>query len=190
MMGVTAPSDFGRTDYRPRRAALHGEDVALALTLALRLMVAASDDCYVVTNTRILVVPCDIGPATIDELTEEPPPSKAATVQPQRAVGPAGRRNRASPRPQPVAPLGQQELERKLQDAEDQRITAVAERLAAEQARGRAIAQRDASRRELDDVQEQLAAARARIERLVRDAPRATDGRAEAREASRAKESP
>jgi hypothetical protein len=188
MMGVTGPSDFGRASYRHRRAALHSRHVALALTLAVRLIVAAPDDCYFVTNTRILVVPCDIGPATIDDLTEEPPPSKAATGRLRRPAGPAGRRNRPFPRPQPVAPLGYQELERRLDTTEDQRITAVAERLTAEQARDRAIAQRDAARRELDGVREELAAARARIERLVSHA-RATDSRAVGREASRAKES-
>jgi hypothetical protein len=164
--------------------------VALALTLALRLIAAAPDDCYFVTNTRILVVPCDIGPATIDELTEEPPPSKAATVQLQSPGGPAGRRSRALPRPQPVAPLGHQELERRLQMAEDERITAVAERLAAEQARDRAIAQRDAARHELGGVREELAGARARIGRAARDARRATDSRADPREAARPNESP
>jgi hypothetical protein len=164
--------------------------VALAFTLALRLIVAAPDDCYFVTNTRILVVPCDIGPATIDELTEEPPPSKAATVQLQRPISPAGRRNFPFPRPQPVAPMGHQELERRLETAEDQRITAVAERLAAEQARHRALAQRDAARRELDGVREELAAARARLERLAPHGPGATDSGADDREASRAKESP
>jgi hypothetical protein len=137
--------------------------VALALTLALRLIVAAPDDCYVVTNTRTLVVPCDIGPAAIDELTEEPPPSKAATVQ-LGSAGQAGRRNRPSPRVQPVAPLGHQELERRLQTTEDRRITAVAERLEAELARDRALEQRDATLHEIARLRQELAAARAHLE--------------------------
>jgi hypothetical protein len=130
--------------------------------LALRLTEAAAGDCHFVTNTRILVIPtCDIGPSTIDALTEDPGPSAAPRVDPRRRGGPA-RPGRTAARPLVVAPRDAGELERRLELEQQERITAVARRLSAERQRDLALRERDAAVAALAALRAQLEAAEAR----------------------------
>jgi hypothetical protein len=117
----------------------------MAITLPLLL---AAGDCYFVTNTRTLVLPtCDIGPATIERL--------AGDAAPERSIEAARRRN-AGPYRGGVARSvcttvvrGSEELERRLELAEQERVTAEVARLAAEQERDVALRQREQALDEL-----------------------------------------
>jgi hypothetical protein len=133
----------------------------LAPVLALDLLVAAHGGCYVVTNTRIAILPtCDFGPATIEQLTEEPSPGAASGAvarpwYPPRSAAPVwGRRVVGAP--------GDGELQSRLAVAEQEKLAATSARVAAEQARDAAVRERDRAVRELVRVRSRLAATRAR----------------------------
>lgn len=135
-----------------------------ALTLTVQLLLAAEGDCYFVGNTRTLVLPsCDIGPATIAELTERS--AKRTASQAQRLHGAPAMRRAV------VSPAGA--LERRLEVAEQERTEAVARRLAAEAARDQARAQRSEALRSLAAARRALAEVEARLERAGRCAPQA-----------------
>lgn len=116
---------------------------AIALTL-----IAAAGDCLFVTNTRTLVLPtCDIGPATIERLREEAAPEHSVEKVRLRA---AGRYHRGMARPSCTTVVrGNEELERRLEVAELERVSAEVARLSAEEERDRAIRQRDQALSEL-----------------------------------------
>jgi len=137
----------------------HDRGMTPALALALQLILAAEGSCYFVGNTQTLVLPsCDIGPATIAELTERSAPRAAASA-PRRAGAPAAR----------TAYVGVGgAMERRLEVAEQERTEAVARRLAAEAARDQALAQRSEALRSLAEARRALAEAEARLERAGR----------------------
>lgn len=145
-----------------------------AFALTMRVLLAADGDCYFVGNTRILqLATCDISPATIAELTEDPAPATRASLQ-QRPAAPGTRRFGAVPRPAPrtVVLRGNEELERRLELAQQERIDAVARRLAAERQRDLAFGQRAEALQDLTAARRALAAAEARLQRAGRcDAP-------------------
>lgn len=130
-----------------------------ALALTLQLLLAAEGSCYFVGNTQTLVLPsCDIGPATIAELTERSAPRGAVRYQ-RRPGAPAAR----------TAYVGAGgALERRLEVAEQGRTEAVARRLSAEAVRDQALEQRAEALRSLAAARQALAAAEARLERLGR----------------------
>jgi hypothetical protein len=129
--------------------------VNLVLTIAL---LAAGPECYFVSNTRIHLLPsCDIDPATIDALTEEPTPPSAATAR-QRAAAPWSRRPGPPRAAQPrIVVRGNEELEQRLASAEQQRIDAVSARLTAEEELRIARQQRDEALRDLASARAELA---------------------------------
>jgi hypothetical protein len=135
--------------------------VAVMLALALAPLAAEAEGCYFVTNTRIHVLPsCDIGPRTIDALTEDPGPSDRSAA-PQRRVSPMRRGSSPARAPRyPAAPFTDAELARKLELAEDRRLTAVARRVSAEWERDAALEARDEALRQLERLRRGRADAR------------------------------
>lgn len=133
-----------------------------ALALALPLLLtsapargASTAPCYFVSNTRIRLLPsCSISPSTIDQLTEEP---TAAATPGQPTWRGAGRWRPVPARP---AVLGDQELERRLEVAQQERADATARRVTAEAERDAALRERDAALRELAAARKELAAER------------------------------
>jgi len=163
-MGVMERGDSLLRRSSPALPWRHDPGVTSALMLVIGLLLADDGSCHFVTNTRILELPtCDIGPATIDELTEDPSASSAASARDRlRRPGPVAHRGRAAARG--AAPVlmvrGNEELERRIEREQRERIEAVTERLAAEHARDVALQERDAARRELAAAREALRAAR------------------------------
>lgn len=137
--------------------------MAHALVLAFHVLALAREDCHLVTNHQILILPtCDLSPATVAQLTENPRRS-TNTV----SVGPTsmGRRDHGrTAHPLPVA-LSPVELQHRLETAEEERVAAISQRLVAERERDAARRDRDAAKRELKAVRRELAALRAMIAR-------------------------
>ncbi len=150
--------------------------MSVALAVALPLILAAGAPCYFISNTRIRALPsCDIDPSTIDELTEQPAPASMASAQQRQFAH--GRWNRAIVR-STIVVRGNEELERRLELADQQRLDAVAERIAVEKQRDIALQQRDRALRELAKARGELATLRAR-------APHAGDTNGRRQEATR-----
>ncbi len=149
--------------------------MTLVLALAVRLLLATDGSCYFVGNTRILVLPsCDIGPATIAELTEEPtPPTAAGLIQARRhALRAYPGRGGAVPAQAAVMVRGDQELERRLVREQQRRIDEVRRRLEAEHERDLARRQREVAERRLDEARQALSTATERLRRAGRAEPR------------------
>lgn len=128
----------------------------LLLPLLLGLLVRSPGDCYFATGRSLVVLEtCDVGPATIDALTEAAGPPHPAAARPPAARLGGLRRPVAHPRAS--APWAAGTIQARLERAEEERARAVAERVVAEQ-------QRDAAIRELDE-------ARAELARLYRTLP-------------------
>jgi hypothetical protein len=128
--------------------------------MVLPLLLTSGDRCYFVSNTRIRLLPsCDIDPSTIDELTEDPSPTSAAAAQLRWAPG--ARWSRPTPRPSIVV-RGNEELERRLEVVEQEKIDAVAQRVTAEAQRDIAMRQRDEAKRDLAIARKELATLRER----------------------------
>lgn len=138
-----------------------------ALALVLRLVAVAGGDCHLVTNSRIIVLPsCEIGPATIAQLTEDPAPSSSVRAG---APGRLGFGSAARPAP---ALLSTTELQHRLDVAEGERVAAVSQRYIAERERDAARRDRDAALREVDALRRELASVRATIAARARPVKR------------------
>jgi hypothetical protein len=104
MMGVMVACGLAPAALAADRRGGHDRGVTLALALALPLIVAAAGECYLVTNTRIVLVPsCDLSPAGVAEILSEigPEPERERVRPPERPrnVGPG--RTRGYPRNAP-----------------------------------------------------------------------------------------
>lgn len=180
MTGVTCRYDSAGVGAGLCEIVVHDPQVIPGFALALQLVLAADGPCYFIGNTRILPLPtCDISPSSVEGLTEEPTAVSAASLRPQ-SPGRA-RRNRAAPRaPRPTYVVrGNEELERRLEIADQEKVTAVAERVTAEQERDTAQRERDDARRERDQALRERDDARRKLEAAQRELA-ALRGQAEA----------
>lgn len=136
------------------------------LALTLRLLTAAGEECYFIGNSRLVELPsCAISPATIDELTEKGTPASTHSLQSLRQ----GERPRAfQAQRSTVVVRGDDELKRRVEDAEQRRVDAVAQKVVAEEQRRAAELERDASLRKLAAARKELSGLRAKVERLER----------------------
>jgi hypothetical protein len=159
--GVTVRYDPGGAATVLRKTVGHHRVVTPGFALALQLLLAADGECYFIGNTRILPLPsCDLSPSTVEELTEAPDAVSAASLQ-RQSTGRTNRRRGAVRIPRPtVVVRGNEELERRLEIADQEKVTAVAERVTAEQERDAARRERDTALRERDDALRERDAAR------------------------------
>jgi hypothetical protein len=129
----------------------------LTPALILHLLVSANDHCYVVTNKRIAKLPtCDFGAATAEMLTEEATPDSATAGGPPRRYVPRGSPGWSGCT---TEVRGNDELEHRLAQADEERLTAVSRRVTAEQQRDEALRERDRAITALEHLRKATAAA-------------------------------